>query len=132
MLARPYSVTGTVAAGAGRGKTLGFPTANLENIPQLAPAEAVYAAAAELPDGLLHPAAVNIGPQPTFDSDVRRVEAHLIDFDGDLRGAQLRVHFFARIRGQIRFATPDELVAQLREDIATTRGYASRLDSIHA
>ena len=132
MLARPYSVTGTVAAGAGRGKSLGFPTANLEDIPQLVPGEAVYAAAAELTDGRLHAAAVNIGPQPTFDSDVRRVEAHLIDFDGNMRGSRLRIHFFARIRGQIKFATPDELAAQLREDVATTCGYASRLDSIHA
>ncbi len=130
MLARPYSIIGEVGGGAGRGASLGIPTANLDDIPQLIPAEAVYAAAAELSDGRLHLAAVNIGPQPTFDSDARRIEAHLLDFEGNLRGTRLRLHFFERIRRQIRFATADALVRQLREDIATTAGCAARLESI--
>ncbi len=130
MLARPHSISGEVGGGAGRGASLGIPTANLNDIPQLIPAEAVYAAAAELPDGRLHLAAVNIGPQPTFDSQARRIEAHLLGFDGDLRGTQLRLHFFEQVRRQIKFATADELVRQLREDIATTAGCAARLKSI--
>jgi riboflavin kinase/FMN adenylyltransferase len=130
MLARPHSISGEVGGGADRGASLGIPTANLNDIPQLIPAEAVYAAAAELTDGSLHLAAVNIGPQPTFDSNVCRIEAHLLDFEGDLRGTRLRLHFFERIRRQIRFATADELVGQLHEDIATTAGCAARLESI--
>ncbi len=130
MLARPHSISGEVGGGAGRGASLGIPTANLNDIPQLIPAQAVYAAAAELTDGRLHLAAVNIGPQPTFDSDIRRIEAHLLDFEGDLRGTRLRLHFFEQIRRQIKFASVDELVRQLHEDIATTADCAARLKSI--
>src|SRR5204863_6684191 len=84
LLGRPYRLRGVVGTGAKRGRTLGFPTANLEQIETLIPGDGVYAARAVLEDGAAWPAAVNIGPNPTFGEQARKVEAHLIGFAGDL------------------------------------------------
>jgi riboflavin kinase/FMN adenylyltransferase len=125
MLGRPHRIVGTVGGGAGRGASLGFPTANLEGIPHLVPQRAVYAALAQLEDGSRHPAAVNVGLQPTFEQSAPRVEAHLLDFCASLRGRHLGLHFLARLRGQQRFARVDDLLAQIRRDAAATRTYAA-------
>jgi len=127
MFGRPYRVVGVTGHGQGRGATLGLPTVNLEAIPHVLPQEAVYAAAAQLESGQLCLAAVNIGPQPTFAQMRSRVEAHLLDFAGDLRGRPVGLHFFARLREQTRFASADELVAQIHADIAATRTFAQRV-----
>jgi len=127
MLGRPYRVTGVVGVGHGRGATIGYPTANLERSPHLLPQDAVYAAAAQLADGRLHLAAVNVGPQPTFGQGAARVEAFLLDFAGDLRGQRLGLHFLARLRPQRRFADVAALVAQIDADVAAVRSYAPRL-----
>ncbi len=127
MLGRPYRVVGSVHPEEGRGASLGFPTANLAGIPHLLPQEAVYVGVAQLGDGSLHLAAINIGPQPTFSQERCRVEAHLLDFRGDLRGQRLGLHLLARLRGQVRFAGPEPLVAQLRQDVEASRGFAGRL-----
>ena len=130
MLGRAYRIVGTVGGGAGRGAGLGFPTANLEGLVHLLPQHAVYAAVAQLEDGGLHLAAVNLGPQPTFAQEQSRVEAHLLDFRGDLRGRRVGLHFVARLREQQKFAGKDELIAQLRRDVAATRGYAPEVERI--
>lgn len=130
MLGRPYRITGTVGKGAGRGAGLGFPTANLGVIVHMLPQEAVYAAAAQLGDGALHLAAVNIGPQPTFEQSQPRVEAHLLDYQGDLRGRRIALHFLARLREQQRFAAPADLVAQLGRDVAAARALAGQMDEL--
>jgi riboflavin kinase / FMN adenylyltransferase len=124
MLGRAYRIAGSVGHGAGRGAELGFATANLDRIPHMLPQQAVYAAIAQLADGALHPAAVNIGPQPTFGEQPARVEAHVLDFVGDLRGQRLGVHLFARLREQRRFASPAELVQQIARDVADMRAAA--------
>ena len=129
-LGRAYRITGTVGGGDGRGAPLGFPTANLENIEQLLPQEAVYAAVAQLDNGEYYLAGVNIGPQPTFEQTVARVEAHLIGYDGDLRSRRVGLHLLARLRGQMKFASADELVAQLERDIAQSRNYDDALEEI--
>lgn len=121
MLGRPHRITGIVGAGQGRGGPLGFPTANLDGIPHMVPQNAVYAAVAQRFNGSLHLAAVNIGPQPTFEQPAVRVEAHLLDFHGDLRGEPLGLHILERIRGQQRFSGVQELLAQLRADCDTVR-----------
>lgn len=121
MLGRPHRVTGRVVAGDGRGITIGFPTANLDDIPQMLPVFGVYAAVAQLSDGRFLPAAVNVGPQPTFSQLTPRVEAHLIDFCEDLRDQPLGLHWVARIRDQVRFQSIDQLVRQLAEDVAGSR-----------
>ena len=121
MLGRPYRIVGTVEPGDGRGASLGFPTANLGDIPHLLPANAVYATVAQLENDTLLPAAVNVGPQPTFNQDVARVEAHVIGYNDSLVGQAVGLHFVACLRTQQRFEAIDELVHQLTRDVTETR-----------
>lgn len=126
MLGRPYRISGVVVPGDGRGATIGFATANLDGIPHLLPAEGVYAARAtvlsgDAPGRIVRPAAVNIGGQPTFGQSRARVEAHLIDFAGDLRAREIALDLFERIRGQIRFDGVEALRAALAADVSRTR-----------
>jgi riboflavin kinase/FMN adenylyltransferase len=119
LLGRSYALGGTVVAGDRRGRDLGFPTANLEpSAGRLVPGDGVYAAHAEVEgqrDQRLD-AMVNIGARPTFDGSRRIVEAHLIDFTGDLYGRTLTLHFLKRIRDERRFESAEALIAQLRAD----------------
>ncbi len=121
MLGRLHRIVGRVGHGESRGARLGFPTANLEEIPQLVPGHGVYAAVARLSNGAAHLAVVNVGPQPTFDQLTPRVEAHLLDFSGRLNGQMLGLYFLRRLRDQIRFADPVELAGQIGRDTALTR-----------
>jgi riboflavin kinase/FMN adenylyltransferase len=132
MLGRPYRVTGVVRRGAGRGRGLGFPTANLERIAHLLPQEAVYACVAQLADGRLRPAAVNVGPQPTFRDSTPRVEAHLLDCGEDLLRQPLGLYFLARLREQQQFASAADLSARLQRDVAATAALSARIDELHA
>jgi riboflavin kinase / FMN adenylyltransferase len=117
MLGRPPEVEGIVVRGDGRGRELGFPTANLD-VPEglLVPPDGVYA-------GWSHDrrAAVSIGTNPHFDGVERRVEAHLIEFDGDLYGERLVVELWSKIREQRRFDSLEELVAAIDDDVERTR-----------
>jgi riboflavin kinase/FMN adenylyltransferase len=123
ILGRPPTARGTVVPGDRRGRTLGFPTANVEVIAEMIfPGRGVYAARAQV-DGVWYRAAVNIGHNPTFqspdaDTTVVRVEAFLLDFTGDVYGRSIRVDFLHKIRDEQRFAGPAELVAQMQIDIA--------------
>ncbi|HTK76407.1 MAG TPA: bifunctional riboflavin kinase/FAD synthetase [Gemmataceae bacterium] len=117
LLGRPYRLRGVVGTGARRGHLLGFPTANLDPSETLIPGDGVFAARAVV-DGKQWPAAVNIGPNPTFGESVSKVEAHLIGFDGDLYGRTLALDFIARMRGLQKFAGPEALIEQLRHDVA--------------
>lgn len=127
-LGRPYSFTGTVVRGSGRGRELGFPTANLRppSGAKLLPGPGIYAVRASLRsgarDGLLH-----LGPRPTFDDAAPSVELYLLDFDGDLYGHGVRVDVLERLRDVASFASSDDLVAQMEEDRRRAREYfASR------
>ncbi|HND29121.1 MAG TPA: bifunctional riboflavin kinase/FAD synthetase [Myxococcota bacterium] len=120
LLGRPHWLRGLVVQGDQRGRTLGFPTANLQTEVELLPAFGVYATRVEV-DGLLHPAVTNIGLRPTFSGKHVSVESHLLDFQGDLYGKALRVELVARIREEQKFASLDALVAQIRSDVATAR-----------
>ena len=121
-LGRPYAVTGPVVKGAGRGRALGVPTANVQVGERIAlPAFGVYAGRVAIEHGQPVPAAINVGVSPQFDGEETRVEAYLLDFDGDLYGRELSVRFEHRLRGEQVFAGVDELVAKMREDIAETR-----------
>ncbi len=132
LLGRPHRICGTVVTGKQRGASLNYPTANLDAVPQLLPREAVYAAVAQLADDSLYPAAVNIGPQPTFGQARSCVEAHLLDFSGQLRGRRLGLHLLAKLRDQVRFDSVAELQQQLKTDVADTRGFADQLERIRA
>lgn len=120
LLGRAYSLPGTVIAGAGRGRTLGFPTANVEvDRPPLVPA-GVYACRARLA-GALHPAVVNVGVRPTFGGQTLAVEAHLLDFKGDLYGARMILQFVARLRDERRFPSVEALASQIHDDVVAAR-----------
>lgn len=120
LLGHPYRVSGTVGRGAERGRTLGFPTANLFAVPTLIPANGVYAALAHTARGR-RAAAVNVGPNPTFGEAARKIEVHILDFDGDLYGQTLNVDFVDRVRDVMQFATVEALREQLQQDLATVR-----------
>jgi riboflavin kinase / FMN adenylyltransferase len=121
-LGGPFLFEGEVVTGDRRGRTLGMPTANIVPDPALAcPGHGVYAAWAHG-----HPAAVNVGVRPQFDTGRELlVEAYLLDFSGDLYGETLRIAFLEQLRGEKRFDSVDELVAQMRRDVDRTREIAS-------
>ncbi len=105
-----------VTHGAARGHQLGFPTANLDAVDTLIPAHGVYAGRAYA-DGQPWPAAINIGPNPTFGEHAAKLEVHLIGFAGTLYGEPLEVDFLARLRDIHTFASLEELLGQLRRDV---------------
>jgi riboflavin kinase/FMN adenylyltransferase len=119
-LGRAYTLRGTVVQGAARGRTLGFPTANLAAPPGLPVADGVYAARAEW-DGESAPAVVNVGVRPTVDGATRLVEAHLLGASPDLYGRTLTLAFLDRIRSERRFDSLEALRAQIAVDVATAR-----------
>lgn len=123
LLGRPHELEGSVVAGDGRGRTLGYPTANLAVDPgRCVPGIGIYAGTWVRPDGSRHVAAISVGRRPTFhdDGDVL-VEAYLCDFDADLYGERARVEFVARLRGEERFESPEALVRQIARDVEATR-----------
>lgn len=120
LMTRPYRLRGQVVHGAGRGESLGFPTANLADVDTLMPAEGVYAAICMV-DGEPQTAAVNIGGNPTFGETTVKLEAHLVDLRQSLYERTLTLDFLARLRGTQKFADIDALRAQISRDVAATR-----------
>jgi len=122
-LGRRFAVDGEVVAGAGRGKDLGYPTANLRTWPRLLlPGQGIYAGVAELDGGNRYVAAIDVGTNPTFGTEPLHVEAFLLDFpDDELRGNTLAVEFWERLRDEIKFDSVDDLVAAIAEDVERTR-----------
>jgi riboflavin kinase/FMN adenylyltransferase len=129
LLDRPYRLHGIVGVGQRRGRTIGFPTANLEQASTLVPGDGVYAARAHDDSGAAWPAAVNVGPNPTFGEGARKIEAHLLGFSGDLYGRPLSLDFLHRLRDTRPFAGVAELVAQLHQDIDEGRRRVSSKDA---
>lgn len=124
MLGRQYEISGPVSEGDKRGRTIGFPTANVILPDDMArPALGVYAAWYETPDGAWVKAAVNVGVRPTFyeNADAVTLEAHLLDFSGDLYNSTARVRFVKRLRGEQRFDGIEALKMQLQIDVAQVR-----------
>ncbi len=123
-LGRPFVLTATIVQGEQRGRTLGFPTANLSPDDlqgRILPADGVYAARAQLQDGRTFPAAVSIGLKPTFGGHALTVEAHLPGFSGDLYGSRLSLHFARWLRDQSPFPGVESLKSQLHRDVAATQ-----------
>ncbi len=121
LLGRPHVVIGTVRPGRGRGRTIGFPTANVATAPGVAlPAEGVYAVQCRVGSEVL-PGVCNLGPRPTFGEVERLLEVHVLDYSGDLYGTEVEVAFIQRLRGQLRFDGPGELRGQIARDAAAAK-----------
>jgi riboflavin kinase / FMN adenylyltransferase len=124
MLGRPHEVRGVVVEGDHRGRDLGYPTANVAVPGDIClPADGIYAGWYLRADGVAHPAAINLGRRPTFyeRADTSLLEAHLLDFDGDLYDEPARVRFVARLRDEVRFDSVDDLVRQMARDVDEAR-----------
>jgi len=119
-LGRPYAIAGSVAAGAGRGRTLGFPTANVAADRPLLLPTGVYFGRVTV-DGRPWPAVVNVGVRPTFGETTLAIEAHLLNFSGDLYDRHVQLEFLDRLRDEKRFSSVEELRAQIERDIASAR-----------
>jgi riboflavin kinase / FMN adenylyltransferase len=126
MLGRPYGVEGQIIHGFERGRTIGFPTANLKPHNRVIPKFGVYATAT-LIEGLWRRSITNVGVRPTFEDDRQpSIESYVFDFDGDLYGDVLRVRFLHRIRDERKFSGIDELRAQIEKDTRRALNYFSR------
>lgn len=120
LIGRPYTISGSVVHGEARGRTIGFPTANIAfNREKLLPAKGVFAGFAVLETGARIPAVANLGNKPTAGDYPIGLEVHLLDFDGDLYGQRLLFEFWQNIRAEQKFASLDALKAQIAMDIAT-------------
>jgi riboflavin kinase/FMN adenylyltransferase len=132
VLGRPHSVTGVVVHGDARGRTIGFPTANLGEVEQLLPPNGVYAVTVdrrcegELRYERVAPGLANLGLRPTFGGDTRKLEAHLLDVSEELYGAHLRLNFVAKLRDEKKFTSLDDLKAHIAQDVARGRAVLER------
>jgi|WetSurMetagenome_2_1015567.scaffolds.fasta_scaffold00746_8 riboflavin kinase / FMN adenylyltransferase len=123
LLGRPYVIEGVVEHGDGRGKTLGFPTANLAIENELVPAHGVYAVAVDVGEPLLLPGVANLGTRPTFGENRVAVEVHCLTGGRDLYGKKVRCLFFKFLRPETKFASVQELMAQIALDAQAAREY---------
>jgi len=121
LLGRPYEIEGKVVKGQSRGKALGFPTANIETENEIIP-QGVFITQTRV-GSKIFPSMTNVGKQPTFDQKDLHIESFIIDFDKDLYGKHIGIHFLKKIRDQIKFRTADELARQLEDDLHATRAY---------
>ncbi|MBS1149927.1 MAG: Riboflavin kinase [Myxococcaceae bacterium] len=130
LLGRFFDLDGTVVPGQGRGRTIGFPTANIDTQNELRPAPGVYAVRARvIGEQAWRGGAANIGVKPTFGGTEVTIEAHLFDFSGDLYGKRLRVQFIDRLRAEQRFASVAELSGQIARDLDQAREAVARVTS---
>ncbi|MCX5837693.1 MAG: bifunctional riboflavin kinase/FAD synthetase [Deltaproteobacteria bacterium] len=120
LLGRSYNLGGQVISGNQRGVRLGFPTANIAPDKELVPARGVYAVRV-LREGKRHDGVLNIGFNPTFAEQKRSIEVHIFDFQKDIYGESLEILFIERIRDEVRFESPEKLIAQIGRDIARAR-----------
>ena len=124
-LGRCHFIEGPVVRGHRRGRELGFPTANVRSRTEVVPANGIYATFARAGGRLMH-SVTSIGVNPTFGPGARTVETHVLDFDEDLYGRRLQVHFVERLREERKFPSADRLVRQIEEDVANARGILDR------
>ncbi len=125
LLDRPFSLTGEIQPGAGRGREIGFPTLNLRPEQECTPGQGVYITET-LVEGKLYPSATNVGVRPTFEQDPAVVESHLLDFSGKLRGGEMEVRFHERLRREQKFASAEALREQIARDVDAARQFFSR------
>lgn len=127
LLGRYYAVEGAVVKGFQRGRTIGFPTANVDSTNDIIPQIGVYAVRVEWQEKR-YGGVANVGYNPTFANQTLSVEAHLFDFEADLYGESIRVEFLSKIRDERKFASVDELTTQIARDAATARAIHAEID----
>jgi riboflavin kinase/FMN adenylyltransferase len=128
LLGRSFEVSGTVIAGRKRGVTLGFPTANIRMPAMTSPRTGVYVIEAEV-DGKTYGGAANLGYNPTFGDTDLSLEAHLFDFDQDIYGKPITIRFIDRLRDELRFSGPAELVVQITKDVANAKEVLAQMEA---
>ena len=116
LLGRPYIISGTVIPGKSRGTALGIPTANINPEKELIPAEGVYAVIVQLENNR-YKGVLNIGFNPTFSDNERSIEVYILDFSENIYGKSVKVFFIDRIRDEVKFDTPEQLVGQIKNDV---------------
>jgi riboflavin kinase/FMN adenylyltransferase len=130
LLGRYFDLEGLVVTGAGRGRSIGFPTANIDTQNELRPGAGVYAVRVrQKGEAQRFGGAANIGVKPTFGGGEVTIEAHLFDFSGDLYGKKLVVEFIERLRGERRFGSANELAGQIARDLEAAKAAVARADS---
>jgi riboflavin kinase / FMN adenylyltransferase len=129
LLGRPFDLDGVVVRGDGRGRSIGWPTANVDTHGELLPGSGVYAVRVRTAEGWRGGAA-NIGTKPTFGGSAVTVEVHLLDWSGDLYGQEVRVEFLERLRPERRFASVSELTAQIQRDVEEARVVLARTPGV--
>lgn len=129
LLGRPFSLTGRVVHGTGRGKREVVPTLNMEQEQEVLPARGVYATETRIEDGW-HRSATNVGVRPTFDSGPMTVESNLLDFAGSVTVERMEVRFWKWLRGEKKFASAEELKEQIGKDVRRTRGFFRHLERV--
>jgi len=122
LLGREYSISGMVVEGVGRGRTIGFPTANIvpDDEDKVIPRDGVYAVKVDMEDGQSHEGMLNIGTNPTFSNLERSIEVHILDFSRDIYKQVISIRFVKRIRDEIKFSSVDDLMTQLKQDRETS------------
>lgn len=124
-LGRSYMIEGLVVPGEARGRSIGFPTVNLQTEFELVPKRGVYITSVRI-DGVERPAVTNIGYNPTFDGTRRTIETHILDFSGDLYGKGAALYFLQRVRDEVKFRSVDELKTRIGADVRMARDYFRR------
>lgn len=125
-LGRPWQITGSVVPGAGRGKTLGYPTVNIDTDNDLLIPDGVYGGRIHMEDGTCRTAAISVGTNPTFGEEPRHAEAFVLDFqDGEIAG-EIRLEFWSYVRAQITFTDAARLIKQMEADVDLIRRTAER------
>jgi len=126
LLGRYHFISGRVAPGRGRGRHLGFPTANVVTRTEVLPLDGIYATFLEV-DGLRRPSVTSIGVNPTFGEGPKTIESYIFDFSGDLYCRSVRLYFVRRIREERKFPSPDRLVEQMKKDVLSAQEILSRV-----
>ena len=121
-LGRPYSIFGRVGHGEAKGRTIGFPTANLQGIESLTPGQGVYVVNADI-EGRWKKAVCNVGVRPTLGGQSQSVEVHILDYDQDLYGKNLKIQFLTKIREEKKFQNFDMLKGQIEKDVQFARNF---------
>ena len=128
LLGRRYSIIGEVIKGEGRGRQIGFPTANIDAANQMLPPNGVYAIQVKVEERIFD-GVLNMGNRPTFDGEKFQIESHLFDFEEMVYGKEIEIFFIEKIRDERKFPNPEMLINQIKQDVVTAKAILNRMDA---